>query len=305
MNSQLKLDLDHIIQHAEPLLRELDGRTIFLTGPTGFYGKWMNQLFERRYPCRWWNLSSRVQELVPAKLFDGCDYLLHFAHDHTNPINNIVGMQKVLDFAVANGAKKVLYASSGAVYGSNVLDAMKSKAGLIEYGPTGTKEVLANTKRFCEALGCQYAKQHGFDFLIARGFSFVGPMMNLDRFAIGNFIRDGLAGGPIKVDSPNTVRSYMHAADLVIWLLTILLRGESCEPYNVGSEDTIPLGAVAQSVSMTCSNREFSKVREGNEPATYYVPDTTKARTELGLKVTIELEEAIERTIKYYRDEQK
>ena len=142
----------------------------------------------------------------------------------------------------------------------------------------------------------------------ARGFAAVGPHLPLDgHTAIGHFIGDGLAGGPITIrDDGTPYRSYLYTADLAIWLWTILLRGEAGRAYNVGSDEAMPLREVAELVA-----RQFDPVAEvhvalqptPNEPPARSVPDITRARKELGLEAWIGLEEAIRRTVAWCKSD--
>ena len=123
------------------------------------------------------------------------------------------------------------------------------------------------------------------------------------HFAIGNFIRDALAGQVIRVTGGDTPRrSYLYAADLTIWLWTVLLRGASGRAYNTGSANALSMGLLAAAVAAAVPG---SKVEPSDLPLIgrgdlNYVPSVRRAETELGLAEYISLPAAIKKTIKWH-----
>jgi dTDP-glucose 4,6-dehydratase len=139
---------------------------------------------------------------------------------------------------------------------------------------------------------------------IARCFAFAGPYMKLDaHFAIGNFIRDQMRGGPIRVAGDGTaLRSYMYAGELMVWLWTILFRGETLRAYNAGSEQAVSIRELAYAVAKAFTSTVEVEVvgTPGSSPAQRYVPATARARNELGLCCEVSLEETIRRTQRWF-----
>ena len=221
----------------------------------------------------------------------------------------VQGTRHTLEFARQAGVKKFLFTSSGAVYGRQppeITHLSEDYTGAPDPLDTqSTYGAAGEGKRAAETLCALAARQYGLEAKIARCFSFVGPYLPLGtKFAIGNFIHDSLHGRPICVNGDGTAcRSYLYAADLAVWLWTILLRGEAGRPYNVGSEEAISIAELARLVAHTLAPAIEVQIAKPGIPgklAERYVPATRRAQRALNLEVAIALPEAIRRTGEWY-----
>ena len=175
---------------------------------------------------------------------------------------------------------------------------------------TDANSAYGQAKRVSEFTVQMYGRSYGFDSLIARLFAFVGPRLPLDlNFAAGNFIRDAMQSEAINVSGDGTtIRSYLYAADLAIWLWTILFQGTSGRPYNVGSSEPISIKELADLVSGNFEPQPEVKLGQaaipGRLPARY-VPSNQRACNELGLEECIPVDEGIRRTVKWCTQSQR
>jgi dTDP-glucose 4,6-dehydratase len=226
----------------------------------------------------------------------------------------VEGTRRMLALAQEKRSQRFLFTSSGAVYGrqppelSHVTEDFRGGPD-----PLDGRSAYAEGKRAAEllcAIAAQSSAAHGagLHVSIARCFAFVGPHLPLDtHFAIGNFLRDSAAGGPIRIGGDGTpCRSYLYAADLSEWLYTILLRGEAGRAYNVGSEEAVSIRALADLVADIAAtiwpDRGRPEILMAKQPqpgkqAERYVPDCRRARTELGLVPAASLDDAIRLTM--------
>jgi len=211
------------------------------------------------------------------------------------------GTERALQFASTHGTRKFLLTSSGAVYGeqpASITHLPEDYAGAPN--PLARGSVYAEGKRAAELLCALYANDM-LECKVARCFAFVGPHLPLDaHFAIGNFLRDAMRGAPIQINGDGTpMRSYLYAADLAIWLWTMLFRAPSCEAINVGSEEAISIADLAHTVNASLGSNAPIHIAQQAPPDTpprQYVPSTRKAEQVLGLRRTVPLDEAIRRT---------
>jgi len=217
------------------------------------------------------------------------------------------GTRRILEFSSKAKAGKFLLISTGAVYGP-ITAGMKvipeDFSGSID--PASESGVYHHVRRMMESLCVTYSAACGFEAKIARCFSFLGPYLQLTgRFAVGDFIKDTISNLPITIrGTGQETRSYLYCSDLVVWLWTILFKGKSRHPYNVGSEIPTTIQEVAN-LFATEIDPPLSVIIQNCKPSgvaqACYVPDTTRALTELGLKQAVSLKDAVRKTLRWHQ----
>ena len=343
MTNPLSADLDYILDHTHDLWEQVRGKRVFVTGGTGFFGCWLlesfcwandhldlrasaivltrnSQAFKRKAPHLAAHPAIRLY-VGEVRSFDfpsgEFSYVIHAATDVHAQLNGenpllmldtiVEGTRHTLEFARHCGTPKFLLTSSGAVYGKQPSNLTHVPEDYV--GAPDTMDPLSaygEGKRLAEHLCALYAQQYGVQSKIARCFAFVGPHLPFDiHFAIGNFIRDGLKGGPIRVKGDGkSFRSYLYAADLTIWLWTILFKGKSCFSYNVGSDEAVTIADSANLVAEQFEPRpqiEIERKQVNGLAGERYIPSIERVRREFGLRPTIELAEAVRRTTAWFR----
>lgn len=336
-------DLEEILEQTCAEWRQLNGARIFLTGGTGFIGCWLLDSFGwararldldievvvlTRDPVMFKRKEPRLAGFPGLRLLAGdvrdfafpSEKFSHVIHAATAAsaalnvdaplvmIDTIVeGTRHTLDFAAHCGAKTFLQTSSGGVYGrqpEGMTHIPEDYAGAPD--PFDPWSAYGESKRLAELLGTIYAKRHGFEHKVARIFALVGPRLPLDiHYAMGNFIRDGLRGGPVRIGGDGTpYRSYLYASDLMVWLWTILVRGRHNRPYNVGSDHSVTIADTARAVSGAFGADlavEIACQPMPGQRGNRYVPSIERAEHELGLRPRVDLADGIRRTIAWHQ----
>jgi len=341
MQNRLEEDLNAILEQGASLWPDLKGARFFVTGGTGFIGTWlleslvwlndhlnldMHAVVLTRNAD---NFASKVPHIAAhhgISLLAGdirtfafpvgeFSFVIHGATDASAKLNAedplcmfdtiVEGTRRALDFTVQSGAKNFLFLSSGAVYGEQPPSISHwSESDFNSPDCSNVSSAYAEGKRAAEMMCALYGKQHGIEAKLARCFAFVGPGLPLDsHFAIGNFIRDAMAKRPICINGDGTpYRSYLYASDLTLWLWTVLLRGQTARPYNIGANQAISIAELAALVNTVLGGsgiRFMQKPLPGAMPKRY-VPCVKRAENELSLKQTVALEKSIIKTAAWH-----
>lgn len=196
---------------------------------------------------------------------------------------------------------KILFISSGAVYG-NYSDSIEyvdeDYPFNIDRQLEPSKYAYTLAKRESELIVRQLGGL-GFSVSIARCFAFVGKFLPRNQhFAVGNFIQDGLNQRPIQVKASCLVyRSYMHGDDLARWLISIAIAANSNSPvFNVGSDEAISIQDLGYKLSKYFGvEANIALITSKNVDR--YVPSIHKAKSQLGLILSMNLDESIKATI--------
>ena len=313
------------------MFESLKGKRFFVTGGTGFFGKSLLDLVRKGFLAEssltilsrdcdgFLNTCPEFAGLKNVEFVQGdirdfkfpsgkFDIIFHGAASAVTTLppgemRSVImdGTSRILQFAKTCQAEKMLFVSSGAVYGEFFsLDENISEdfpcAPVTEYGIA-----KLDAEKLCLA--------SGIDIRIARCFAFLGPRLNLDiHFAAGNFLRNCLNGEKIIIKGDGTpFRSYLYADDLIEWLFAIIARGEKGCIYNVGSPEAVSIRELACEMALHFSPEPAVEVMQTPPreavPARY-VPDVSRIRRELGVRMKFSLSEAIEACKTFHAEKQ-
>jgi dTDP-glucose 4,6-dehydratase len=335
-------DREHVLAHTAGLWDGLRGERIFMTGGTGFVGTWLVEAFVAanaahdlgatavllsRDPQRFAERAPHLARDNAVQLVagDAADltppegrfaFVVHAATERYDGDDaarlrslerDTAATRRMLDFAKNAGTRRLLFTSSGAVYGNQpaTLERVaETYSGLPD--PADPRAAYGHGKRLSELACAASARAGGFDAVIGRLFTFVGPHLSLGAgFAVVDFMADILAGRAIRIGGDGTaVRSYLYGADLAIWLWTLLLRGAPGRAYNVGSAQPLTIRALAELMAAELSPGTAIEVAHrtvAGAAGARYVPSVDRAESELGLRVRVPLADALRRTYDFHR----
>ncbi len=338
-NIQLDCENAVFINRLESL-ENLKNSSLIVTGGTGFLGSWISEVIIYLNEAQGFNIKlyllsrnpDKIASHISGKKFvniiekdvrdifelpNDINYVIHAAGEpdnrcHLNDplivIDSIVrGTDNVISAAMRlNGLRRISHISSGLVSGVTDINQKEiSENQMHGFDCNSPSNAYAEAKRCSESIVASYRSLYKLPLVIARPFTFVGPYQKLDKpWVINHFMRDAFNGGPVRIlGNENTKRSYMYGADAAVWMLHILLRGKTGSAYNVGGDIGFTLKEIAKKVVSGFPNPikiQTELAQENSPPPNSFVPDVSSAKNNLGLKFSVSLDSAIQKTVNWY-----
>ena len=241
----------------------------------------------------------------------GCDWVFHLQanadlrsgldHPRRDLEQNTIATSNVLEAMRAQGVKKIVFASTGSVYGEPEVFPTPEDAPF----PIQTS-LYAASKLAGESLIAAYAAGYGFTGLICRFVSILG-----ERYTHGHvfdFYR-ALKHDPSRLrvlGDGRQEKSYLYVHDCLNAILTAVERHRS-EPgahiYNLGTEETVLVTDSVRIITehLSLSPRiEYTGGRRGWTGDSPLISLDTARIRELGWRPRLTIGQAIKRTLEWF-----
>lgn len=308
-------------RHREVLqIKKVIGLDNFLLGRP----QWLDAIMTDERFCvkRFDIIADRIEDIEGA---EEVDYVIHMA-SIASPIfyrkypietldANIWGLRSLLDFYATKNLKGFLFYSSSEYYGDPVPDAIPTNE---EYrgnvSATGPRACYDEAKRFGETMCMLFAQRYNMPIGVARPFNNYGPGMKInDKRVPADFAKNVLENKDIVILSDGSPsRTFCYIADAINGYLKILLHG-TYDYFNIGIDrPEISIGKLAEIYQKHgqeiwgYSGKVIFEVSEDKDYLTNNpqrrCPDITKARTILSYNPEIEVEEGVERFLRFVKE---
>ena len=255
---------------------------------------------------------------APLELNDEVDFIVHAASPadpvsfSTRPVetmkSNFLGTMHLLEFLKRQGHGRMLYVSSGEVYGELEKDAVKREEMSGYVDPMNPRSCYPSSKRAAETLCASYGREYEVEAVSVRLCYVYGPTVtDSNSRADAQFLRKAAAGENIVMKSEGLQRrSYCYVADAVTAMLTLLAKGQPGEAYNVASpHSNVTIRQYAETLAEKASVAiEFqlpdSMEAQGYSKISHAVLASEKLEA-LGWSSGFSLDEGLRQTLKIYR----
>jgi len=282
----IAVDVSLLLERSAIKVEAFRGKTVLVTGGTGFFGVWMlssliaiksrlggdlrivalsrdPEKFLDEHPTH--HFDSQIEFIsgdVKTFRISGLrvNLLIHMAttnasetfygQDQLSKIDMLyLGTKNVLE-QCGDSLEKVIFTSSGVAYGVNKSDFI-SEGDWTGPDTRDIRSALAIGKLSAEYLVSYYAEKLGYEYSIARCFAFAGQYLPMDiHYAFGNFIFNAMQTKDIVIQGDGKdKRSYLYVGDAVGWLLRLLAHPYN-DIFNVGSQNALDMNTLAVKVAL-------------------------------------------------------
>jgi UDP-glucuronate decarboxylase len=338
-------DFDLVVASQTQDVEILVNSNVVLTGGTGFVGKWIvgswiagcrllggkgRLLVASRDPTsilkafpelsssnRIEFVASDIRSLEIDRSFRP-NILIHGATAASEKLNVdhpiemidviVTGTRRAMQVARHCGVSKVVYLSSGAVYGhesigvESFIENQKSAPDI-----TNRRNAYHEAKRLAELLVLIESEEIGLEAVSLRMFAFLAPFLPQNsHFAAGVFLHQALRGQDITISSGGgSVRSYQYGVDLARFIICAASRQLKHPTYNIGSEEAVSILDLAKLVRDLVSPNSDVVIAgyDSVDNLSFYVPNIRRAVTEFGIENFFDLATAVERTARWGKSE--
>ena len=313
----------------------IKNKTIFITGGAGFIGTHLTQCladknkiviydnFHRDALSKSSIFSHKNVEIIKGDILNldllkkslpKADYIIHLAaiagidsviKDPVKTIEiNAIGTYYMLEAAKElKSLKRFLYFSTSEIFGAKAYRVKEDDNAVL--GKVGEPRwVYATGKYFGEHMIAAYSKKYKLPYTILRPFNIFGPQQ-VGEGAIQVFIKKALKNENIKISGDGgQIRTWTYVDDMLESVFLSLSKDKAKNQIfniaNAESQITI-LNLAKNIIKLAHSKSKISHFEQKGVDVYLRVPRVDKAAKLLGFKAKVDLEQGLERTIKWFK----
>ena len=303
---------------------------ILLSGGFGFIGKKLLQkLIKKKHdvhiiehpkaikPKNFKNIKTIFIDLTQKKtskikLLEKYDVFLHLAGQSSGPRSffiphtdiklNVIGTLNVIELCKINKIKRIIFASSFAVYGDNY-----TKYGIKENAICNPKSVYATSKLACENLLFSYATENNISYNCLRMFNVYGEGQDInktDQGIVGIFMKMMMVSNTINVaGSLKRYRDLIHIDDVVEGWYLCLIKGKKNKIYNLGSGKKTSIHKLLKSLSLVMKKNKIliNQINSTKGDILGLYADISQIKKDTGFRVKYKLTNGLKKMYNFYK----